>query len=63
MRRISLLLLLSGLVLLAQTGAKNGEWRSYGGDVASTLPHVLRLGGFAALMFAIALLLFQKPAR
>ncbi|MBC7993604.1 MAG: ABC transporter permease [Rhizobacter sp.] len=34
-----------------------------GGDVASTLPHVLRLGGFAALMFLIALLLFQRPAR
>jgi ABC-2 type transport system permease protein len=34
-----------------------------GGDVASTLPHVLRLGGFAVLMFAIALLLFQRPAR
>lgn len=34
-----------------------------GGDVASTLPHVLRLGGFAVLMFVIALLLFQRPAR
>ncbi len=34
-----------------------------GGDVASTLPQVLRLGGFAALMFAIAVLLFQRPAR
>jgi ABC-2 type transport system permease protein len=34
-----------------------------GGDVASTLPHVLRLGGFAALMFVMALLLFQRPAR
>ncbi len=34
-----------------------------GGDIASTLPHVLRLGGFAALMFVIALLLFQRPAR
>jgi ABC-2 type transport system permease protein len=34
-----------------------------GGDVASTLPHVLRLGGFAALMFMIAFLLFQRPAR
>ncbi len=34
-----------------------------GGDVASTLPHVLRLGGFAALMFVIALLLFQRPVR
>ncbi|MEO8154186.1 MAG: ABC transporter permease, partial [Rhizobacter sp.] len=33
------------------------------GDVASTLPHVLRLGGFAVLMFGIALLLFQRPAR
>jgi len=34
-----------------------------GGDVASTLPYALRLGGFAALMFAVALLLFQRPAR
>lgn len=34
-----------------------------GGDLASTLPHVMRLGGFAALMFVIALLLFQRPAR
>lgn len=34
-----------------------------GGDVASTLPHVLRLGGFAALMFGLALLLFQRPSR
>jgi ABC-2 type transport system permease protein len=34
-----------------------------GGDVASTLPHVLRLGGFAALMFGIAWLLFQRPSR
>jgi len=34
-----------------------------GGDVASTLPHALRLSGFAAVMFAIALLLFQRPAR
>ncbi len=34
-----------------------------GGDVASTLPHVLRLGGFAALMFGTALLLFQRPSR
>lgn len=34
-----------------------------GGDVASTLPHALRLGGFAALMFVMALLLFQRRAR
>jgi ABC-2 type transport system permease protein len=34
-----------------------------GGDVAATLPHVLRLGALAALMFAIAVLLFQRPAR
>ena len=34
-----------------------------GGAVASTLPHVLRLVGFAAVMFAIAVLLFQRPAR
>jgi len=34
-----------------------------GGDVASTLPHVLRLGGFATLMFGIAWLLFQRPSR
>jgi ABC-2 type transport system permease protein len=34
-----------------------------GGNIASTLPHVLRLGGFAVLMFAIALLLFQRPSR
>ena len=33
------------------------------GDVASTLPHALRLGGFAAVMLAIALFLFQRPAR
>jgi len=34
-----------------------------GGDVASTLPLALRLGGFAAVMFAIALLLFRRPNR
>jgi ABC-2 type transport system permease protein len=34
-----------------------------GGDVASTLPQVLRLGGFAALMFGLAWLLFRRPAR
>jgi ABC-2 type transport system permease protein len=34
-----------------------------GGDVASTLPHALRLGCFAAMMFAIALFLFRRPAR
>ena len=34
-----------------------------GGDAASTLPHALRLGCFAAVMFAIALFLFRRPAR
>ena len=34
-----------------------------GGDVASVLPQVLRLGGFAALMFGLALWLQQRPAR
>ena len=34
-----------------------------GGDVASVLPHALRLGCFAAVMFAIALFLFRRPAR
>ena len=34
-----------------------------GGDVASILPHALRLGCFAAVMFAIALFLFRPPAR
>src|SRR5246127_2676564 len=28
--------LVSALPALAQTGAKNGEWRSYGGDTANT---------------------------
>ncbi len=38
MRKLSfvLSLLLSSLSLLAQTGAKNGEWRSYGADVGNT---------------------------
>lgn len=34
-----------------------------GGDVASTLPQVLRLAAFAALMFGIALLLFRRTLR
>jgi ABC-2 type transport system permease protein len=34
-----------------------------GGGVASTLPHVLRLVGFAAVMFMLALWLFQRRAR
>jgi ABC-2 type transport system permease protein len=33
------------------------------GDVASTLPHVLRLSGFSVVMFAVALVLFQRSAR
>src|SRR5215831_15048891 len=38
MRRISLIgcLLLCSVSLIAQTGAKNGEWRSYGADVGNT---------------------------
>src|SRR5205809_3856803 len=38
MKRISLLLslLLCSVSLIAQTGAKNGEWRSYGADVGNT---------------------------
>src|SRR5438445_7602448 len=38
MRRSSLLCLLiaAALPLLAQTGTKNGEWRTYGGDLGST---------------------------
>lgn len=34
-----------------------------GGDLASTLPGVARLSTFAALMFAVALLLFRRQAR
>ncbi|HET7792216.1 MAG TPA: ABC transporter permease [Rhizobacter sp.] len=34
-----------------------------GGDVAATLPQVLRLGGLAALMFMVALLLFRPAQR
>ncbi len=34
-----------------------------GGDVAAAMPHVLRLGGFAVLMFAIAALLFGRAPR
>src|SRR3989449_9788125 len=38
MKRVSLIgcILLSSVSLLAQTGAKNGEWRSYGADVGNT---------------------------
>ncbi len=34
-----------------------------GGDIASTAPQLARLSLFAALMFGVALLLFQRPAR
>lgn len=34
-----------------------------GGDLAAALPQLLRLGGFAALMFTLALLLFPRPAK
>src|SRR5207249_4976328 len=38
MKRISLIgcILLSSVCLIAQTGVKNGEWRSYGADVGNT---------------------------
>jgi quinoprotein glucose dehydrogenase len=38
MRRLSLLFILIGAAVpvIAQTGAKNGEWRTYGGDLGST---------------------------
>src|SRR5271169_6482848 len=38
LRRIllSLCLLISAVLAPAQTGAKNGEWRSYGGDAGNT---------------------------
>ncbi len=38
MRRLSLLVILIGSSVhaIAQTGAKNGEWRTYGGDLGST---------------------------
>jgi len=32
-----------------------------GGDLAATLPFVARLGGFAAVMLLLALVLFRKP--
>src|ERR1700681_4074029 len=35
-RRIFIAGVIAGLPALAQTGAKNGEWRSYGGDTGST---------------------------
>ena len=34
-----------------------------GGDIAAALPHVLRLGGFAVLMFGIAAFLFGRAQR
>jgi ABC-2 type transport system permease protein len=34
-----------------------------GGDIASTAPQLARLSLFAALMFGIALVLFQRPSR
>lgn len=34
--QIGCLLLAAGALLCAQTGAKNGEWRSYGGDTGNT---------------------------
>jgi ABC-2 type transport system permease protein len=34
-----------------------------GGDIASTAPQLVRLSLFAVLMFGIALVLFQRPAR
>lgn len=34
-----------------------------GGDIAATLPAVAKLSVFAALMFAIALALFERPSR
>src|SRR2546428_6530890 len=38
MKRISLIgcIILLSVSLIAQTGAKNGEWRSYGADVVNT---------------------------
>lgn len=36
---------------------------SRGGDFASVLPYVWRLGGLAAVMFGLALWLLQRPAR
>ena len=36
MKRVILCLLLCASSLVAQTGAKNGEWRTYGGDLGNT---------------------------
>src|SRR5438876_5481589 len=36
MKRAILFLLLAATTLIAQTGAKNGEWRTYGGDLGNT---------------------------
>src|SRR6266446_2257855 len=36
MKRAIVCLLLCATSLIAQTGAKNGEWRTYGGDLGNT---------------------------
>ncbi len=36
MRMLGIALTLAGLTVFAQTGAKNGEWNTYGGDLGST---------------------------
>ena len=36
MRRAMILMLLCGASLLAQSGAKNGQWLTYGGDLGNT---------------------------
>src|SRR5207249_10698157 len=36
MKRAMMCVLLCATSLIAQTGAKNGEWRTYGGDVGNT---------------------------
>src|SRR5438270_12946014 len=36
MRRFSLWFAILAAPLMAQTGAKNGEWRTYGGDLGNT---------------------------
>ncbi len=35
-RRTLIACVMAALPALAQTGAKNGEWRSYGGDTGNT---------------------------
>ena len=35
-RCVAIACLVSAIPAVAQTGAKNGEWRSYGGDTANT---------------------------